>query len=70
MTKRKFKAYSLWLKWSNIGWQVAATCKNMPWPAENPRAFLLQWAETHYPSRWGEEWRKKIRILPEGRRPR
>ena len=71
MTLRKFKAYSLWLKWERPdGWQIAATCKNVSFPGENPREFLMEWAETHYPSKWGPDWRRKVRILPEGKRPR
>jgi len=68
--KRKFKAYSLWLKWGNLGWRIAATCKNVAYPGENPRSLLMEWAASHYPSKWGCDWRRKVRILPEGKRPR
>jgi hypothetical protein len=52
MTKRKFDKYTLWLKWGNLGWRPAIVIVNLPWPAENPRKVLENWASNNYPSRW------------------
>lgn len=68
MTQRKFKSYTLWLKWRNRSWKPHITCLNLPWPAENPRNILKTWARSHYP---GLHWsRDKWMILPEGRKPK
>jgi len=69
MTQRKYKSYTLWLKWIKQGWQPTITCLNLPWPAENPLFVLNTWREIFYnSSNWirGKTWM----ILPEGRRPK
>jgi hypothetical protein len=70
MADPKFKSYTLWLNWSNKGWQPFVTVLNRPWPAENPRQFLLKWAESGFPSKWGRDWRDNMKILPDGRHPK
>ena len=79
--KPKHRTYSLWLKWklypskrlrkfSKGGWAIEATVKNLPWPAENPIKFLRSWVETGFvKTYWGPEWKKKFKILPEGKKP-
>ena len=67
MTERKFKSYTLWLHWENVGWKPYITCLNFPYPAENPREVLSDWAKSHYPQYWD---RKDWMILPEGRKPK
>ena len=68
MTERKFKSYSLWMKWQNLGWKVGATCKNLPWPAANPRVVLERWMRCYEYGYWvrGKTWL----ILPVGKKPK
>ncbi len=69
MTERKFKSYTLWMKWRNLGWHPEATISNLPWPAANPIDILKEWVESRYSCKnWirGKTWM----ILPEGREPR
>ena len=69
MTERKFKSYTLWLKWKGSGWQANVTASNLPWPSDNPRDVLKHWMECSY---LGDYWvrGKTWMILPEGRKPR
>jgi len=69
MTERKFKSYTLWMKWRYQGWRPAITCLNLPWPAANPRKVLEEWikSQTHCGHRVrGKTWM----ILPEHRMPK
>jgi len=70
MTERKYKSYTLWLKWANLGWMPRVTCLNLPWPAANPRDVLehhMTMTKYQY-SHWkrGKDWM----ILPEDRKPK
>jgi hypothetical protein len=67
MTERKFKSYTLWLKWPNLGWKPECTCLNLPWPAANPRNVLSTYMGSLYGKHWerGKNWM----ILPENRKP-
>lgn len=68
MTARKYKSYSLWLKWREQGWQVEVTCLDVPWPATNPIRVLEVLADSYSHNYWkrGKTWM----ILPEGSRPK
>lgn len=69
MTERKFKSYTLWLKWLFIGWKPYVTCLNLPWPSDNPISVLRDRRMVRFK---GGHWKrgKTWMILPEGRRPK
>ncbi len=69
MTKRKYKAYTLWLKWkSSPGWARTFTVKDEGWPGENPILVIKQWIKWGWA---GKYWEKRDWvILPEGKTPK
>ena len=69
MTARKFKSYTLWIKWANLGWTKAATCLNSHWPSENPIEVLEFYVESKYPFGWAKRG-KAWMILPEDKIPK
>ncbi len=64
MSKRKFDRYTLWLTWrtrkGKREWSPYMTCVQRPWPAGNPRKFLFEWVETHFP---GLHWDRKYWMI-------
>ena len=68
MTERKFKSYTLWMKWRDLGWRREMTCLNLPWPAANPIDVLKGMTKNYSPPLWirGKNWM----ILPEDREPK
>jgi hypothetical protein len=77
MTARKYKAYTLWLKWNDVGWHPEITVLSESNPPcrtgvrqDSPRALLLEWIERRFAVAWGPDWRSRVRILPAGRRPK
>lgn len=68
MTERKFKSYTLWMKWRNWGWNPHATCLNLPYPSINPIDVLKKIMESYWSGYWkrGRTWM----ILPDDRKPK
>ena len=67
MTERKFKSYTLWMKWRDYGWSPSATCLNRPFTAESPIKVLSFYMQNYSTIYWkrGKTWM----ILPEDRKP-
>ena len=70
---KKERAYTLWLKWRNLGWAPYFTIKTTRAGGQGidaPVKFLNRWAFDNFPSGWGDNWRRLVRVLPEGRVPK
>lgn len=64
---RKYREYTLWLKYCNVGWIRAFTVVDHGWPGQNPIEICKEWYEKHYTNpRWDKS---KMIILPRGKEP-
>lgn len=72
MTQRKFKSYTLWMKWRNLGWKPCVTVLNLPFPSDNPIYVLESWIKSKYYSWYNAVWvrGKTWMILPDDRKPK
>lgn len=72
MTARKFKNYTLWVKWRQIGWEPILNCSNPTNSDINPIEVLEYWFRDEYVNLNLPYWKrgKTWMILPSGRKPK
>ena len=66
MTKPKYYVYSLWLKWSDQGWQRFMTVEQNARHSYTAREIIRQWVKISFVSKWP---RRKWMILPKHKIP-
>lgn len=67
MSKRKHNAYTLWLKWNDVGWRPEFTVKDTG--NANPRKVCKEYFKWRFAPHEAWNW-NMIMVLPEGRTPK
>jgi len=69
MSELKFKRYTLWVKWKNLGWRKLVTCVAGKYPMENPRKVLENYVTNRFPWTGRLDRGRTWMILPGNRKP-